>query len=145
VTFPSHLEIFVTTFSAAGWLPLTAYCQSDYYVEFLKESYSCNHEPCNISRNLAIPMIIAEHQFSSTLGCGRFRFELQRRLLSLVHFMCPQGSIVTITRFASPILPSPSAVGRVAAKGFCIRTLHRIKNEPRLNIESSKTDSKCCF
>lgn len=110
MTTLNHIESRVTTFSAAGWLPLTAYCQSDYCVEFHKESYSYNHEPCNVSRNLAIPMIIAEHQFSSTLGCGRFRFELQRTLLSLVHFMCPQGSIVTITRFAGPIRPSPSAV-----------------------------------
>jgi len=110
VTTLSHLESCVTTFCAAGWLPLTAYCQSDYYVEFLKDSYSCNHEQCNVRRNRAIPMIIAEHQFSSTLGCGRFRFELQRTLLSLVLFMCPQGSIVTITRFAGPILPSPSAL-----------------------------------
>jgi len=110
VTALTHFESCVTTFSAAGWLPLTAYCQSDYYVEFLKDSYSCNHEPYNVSRNLAIPMIIAEHQFSSTLACGRFRFELQRTLLSVVLFMCPQGSIVTITRFAGPILPSPAAV-----------------------------------
>jgi hypothetical protein len=32
------LQSCVTTFSAAGWLLLTAQCQSDYYILFLKES-----------------------------------------------------------------------------------------------------------